>query len=197
LWIRALLRPDLNEPLLTLEQVVVSSFPVISPRFARVEFDASPWGGGAVLYRQDAATEYLELAWTPQLAHHLGEKIGQPGGQSTWEFLTLFLVLMVWGSEFKEAGLAIAGDSTAALSSALRLRGRGGMNKISRELSWRKIRLSWRFVVGHLPAEGNEVADALSRTAAPTSSDSKQFPHAALSAARRRDPPSMDTWWHC
>jgi len=196
-WLRTLLRPDLAEPLLRLEQIVVASFPVIDPAFARIEFDASPWGGGAVLYRQDAPEEFLEVAWDPHLAHRLGEKVGEPGGQSTWEFLVLYIVLLTWGSEFRQAGLAIAGDSTAALASAIKLRGRGGMNMISREIAWRKIRYSWRFSVGHLPAEGNDVADALSRTRAPTTSEAKKFPHETLSAARRRHPPSIDSGWQC
>ena len=35
----------------------------------------------------------------------------------------------------------------------------GGLNRISLEISWRKVRFGWRYAVAHLSSEGNVVAD--------------------------------------
>jgi len=108
----------------------------------------------------------------------------------------LYLALRTWAARFSELGLAVLGDSTSALSNALTFKGRAGMGRISREISWRKVRGGWRFAVGHLPCEANLLADALSRTAAPEGSEKKRFP-TELSDATRRDAPKQDEWWAC
>ena len=73
-------------------------------------------------------------------------------------------------------GLALLGDNIAALQLALSFKGRGALNTISRGKSWHRCRLGWNYAVGHLAAEQNDLADALSRTAAPEGSDKKVKP---------------------
>ena len=155
-----------------------------------------PGGGGVVLYEDGKATRVLEVSWTPQIAGLVGAKIGAAASQPTFEFLALFLVLLAWGSRFRHAGLAIAGDNLGALTSALSLSGRGGLGRISRELAWRKVRQGWRYTAGHLPAEANEIADALSRTSAPTGSECKPFPK-SLARVDRQTLPDPDQWFRC
>ena len=41
------------------------------------------------------------------------------------------------------------------------------MNAVACEIAWRTAAFSWDFVVGHLAAEANGLADALSRLDAP------------------------------
>ena len=91
--------------------------------------------------------------------------------------------------------VAVLGDNTAALSNSLSLKGRGIMNAVAREVSWRQSRRKWAFEVGHLPAEYNVVADALSRTADPKGC---AWPSAALSSATFVTPPRLqDLWLAC
>ena len=115
-----------------------------------------------------------------------------PAFQSFWEFATLLLVLCTWGDRFCNTRIAIHGDNTAALNNALSYRGRGPMEAVARELSWRQARRGWLFGVSHLPAEFNVVADALSRVADP---NGVPWPDEALSAAAAVSPPHLSDLW--
>jgi len=159
-----------------------------------IQFDASPWGGGAVLFSHRVPVELFELRWTADLATRLGAPIGDPAGQTSWEYLALLVSLLTWGSECAAEGVAILGDNTGALANSLSFKGKGAQAQISRELAWRKVRHGWRFAVGHLPSEGNVLADCLSRTGAPDGSERREFPAALLSATRRA-PPELDEWF--
>ena len=88
--------------------------------------------------------------------------------------------------------VAVLGDNTAALSSALALKGKGVMLAVARELSWRQSRRKWSFDVGHLPAEHNVVSDALSRTTDPKGCS---WPALALAAATYAAPPRLKDLW--
>ena len=111
--------------------------------------------------------EYWHVSWSTEEAARFGGKIGDPRLQSAWEYFTLLLCLLVWGDSFRHEAVAILGDNLGALSSAVSLKGTGPMLQISRELSWRRARNQWAYEVGHLPAEANTIADALSRLHAP------------------------------
>jgi len=137
-------------------------------------------------------TQYFALTWPQALAEKLEVEIGMPSGQTTWEYLVVLLTLIFWHPEFPK-GVRIFGDNLGALQGALHLRGRAGLSKITRELSWRKARHQWRFSVGHLPTEANLTADALSRLTAPEGSERKQLP-ASVSAATRRELDVMAVW---
>ena len=64
---------------------------------------------------------------------------------------------------------------------------------MTREVAWRKVRRGWFYACGHLPAEYNEVADALSRLSAPAG-NRKEFPD-ALKASLARDFPDPESLW--
>jgi len=159
-----------------------------------VQCDASPWGAGAALFLNGVAVEYFQIDWSQDLAEKFGTELGNPEAQTLWEYMVIYLLLLVWGTELREHGIAIMGDNIAALSGALNLKGRSKLSQITREISWRKCRFGWRFCAGHLPSELNGIADALSRLSAPLGSDKKEFPVALLSATARALPPA-DTWW--
>ena len=80
-----------------------------------VEFDASPWGGGAARRRGQSYVDWCSVAWEPWMLGRTGAEIGQPKSQSFFEFLSLFLVLLVWGSTCSDTVLQILGDNTDAL----------------------------------------------------------------------------------
>jgi len=149
-----------------------------------------------VLHVGGHPVEFAELAWTTRDAKKLGTSIGAPDGQTSWEYLVILVALVLWGHEHRETGVAILGDNLAALNGALHLRGRGALTLITKELSWRKVRLSWKFAAGHLPSEHNHLADALSRLHAPQGSERKSFP-GELVNARRRDAPVVSELWYC
>ena len=196
LWIRTLLHPPAALPhgLLPLHQRVLVDLPPVSLSGPRVLFDASPWGGGAVLFLKTEPVEYITWTWNEMISEKLGETIGDSAGQSTWEFLVLFMALCVWGSEYNDPGLALIGDNLASLQVAVNNKGKGSLNVISRELAWRKVRYAWRFATGHLPTELNKLADSLSRLSAP-GPERKQLPVSLASVpARTLD---FSTLWFC
>ena len=159
----------------------------------RVEFDASIYGGGAVLRNSDGWIEcYFNTVWDGTEAPHLEVWPGDPKHQTFWEFATLFLALLAWSDLFSKQTVAILGDNTGALQLALSLKGRGRLLAISREIAWRRARRRWQFEVGHLPSEHNSVADALSRANDP---DGVPWPAHALSRATYSKPPRLADIW--
>ena len=74
---------------------------------------------------------------------------------------------MKWAARFAYSGVSLVGDNVAALELALSMRGRRALNRISREIAWRRARAGWRYRVAHWPTELNKSADALSRLCAP------------------------------
>ena len=194
-WLRTLLKPPCPQSaLLPLEQIVVEHPPKITLACPTLHVDASPWGGGMVLHIGGRPTEFAEIRWRRRDAKKLATTIGSPDGQTTWEYVVVLLGLMIWGEEHKGTGLAILGDNLAALGGALSMKGRGSLTTVTRELSWRRVRLAWKYAAGHLPSEHNILADALSRQHCPESSERKPFPPELLSLTRRAAPDLKDVW---
>ena len=160
-WLVALLRRGESAPL-RLEHVVSVSRGLFDPHLARVEFDASPWGCGAILFEKDEPTEYFARAWNEADASHLGVAVGLSKHQTFWELACLALVLLQWAGQYSE--LVLFGDNTSSLQMAL-----SGKSKktaeasLLREIAWRKAKHRWAFAVAHLPTESNSLADFLSR----------------------------------
>jgi len=194
-WIRALLTESEDCPL-SLERLVGPHPPSIpSVNGWTIEFDASIYGGGAVLRNSEKQVkEYFSVIWCDEDALHLDVVKADTRFQSFWEFTTLFLALVTWGDWFVDAPVLIVGDNTAALTDSLSLGGKGVMQAVSREISWRVARRRWKYMVGHLPAEHNLVADALSRQADPKSSR-PLWPDAALASADFVSPPRLRDLW--
>jgi len=190
-WLRALVAGDSAAPI-PLERTVSPQKPLKARLSAEViEFDASPWGGGGARRRGTEYVEWFALRWTSTHVGRSGATIGTSASQSFWEFFTLLVVLMVWGSTCPGQALQIQGDNTSALQQALSMRGRGAMLAISRELSWRQARYKWDFAVAHLPTEHNGIADALSRQ---WGDECKAFP-AALRGVPEVAAPDFSNLW--
>ena len=100
-WVRALLAEDESCPL-PLERLVGATS-TSSPPSARgwsIEFDASIYGGGAVLRDTTGrVVEYFSVIWTDEDAEHLHVVTHDTKHQSFWEFATLLLALMTWGGQ--------------------------------------------------------------------------------------------------
>ena len=78
-----------------------------------------------------------------------------------------------------------------ALQNAMSLKSSAALTVIARELAWRKARFGWVYTTGHLPAEANVLADALSRLTGP---EAKWFPDELKGVPRRKAPPLRVLW---
>ena len=87
----------------------------------------------------------------------------------------MVLALELWGRTLHPT--VVLGDSTAALQEALSLRGKGLQEEIAQVLSVLVVSRSLAVTVGHLPAEANLDADALSRLSEPKGSYRNPFEH--------------------
>ena len=190
-WVRALLSGAEDCPL-SLERLVGPGF--ASPPVAgdwSIEFDASIYGGGAVLHDGSGTVkEFFSVVWFGDEASHLRIEPGLTKHQTFWVFSTLLLSLIVWGDRFVTDTVMVVGDNTAALTNALSLDGKGDLRHVARELSWRQARRGWSFIVGHLPSEHNLVADALSRVAM-----GHEWPALALASATQVSAPRLRDLW--
>ena len=152
----------------------------------------SVWRGALLKNPTGEIVRYFAVVWDGTEAEHLDVKIDDPAFQTFWEFCTLLLALITWGSFFTKESVVIYGDNTAALSNALSLKGRGVLLHVAREVAWRQAKRGWNFETAHLPSEHNAVADALSRIADPKG---KQWPSLALGAAEADSPPRLSELW--
>ena len=59
LWMRALVTGGADSPLPLYRDVAAESEPIPCLKTRRIEVDASPWGGGGVLYEHDMVIEYF------------------------------------------------------------------------------------------------------------------------------------------
>ena len=63
-------------------------------------FDASPWGIGAVLYRDGVPLFYFISALTKYDEQRFRYKIGDHKGQQTWESLSVLVALKTWQDQY-------------------------------------------------------------------------------------------------
>ena len=178
-WLQKLLEGGGSSSPLVLQTKVFAWEPSYDPQARRVEFDASPYGGAAILWEEGEVTEWFAVTWTniPKLAVCTADS----RFQTFWEFLTLALAACRWCPMYDH--LLICGDNTASLNLALQGKSKGLNSFIGRELAWRKARFDWRFAVAHLPAEANVLADRLSRLSDPSLPTLATLPSALLGAA--------------
>ena len=197
-WIYALLLPGgPREGLVPLERRV-SAAPAAgmadgAGSQATVVFDASVWGGGAILLLpgSDTVAEYLCFDWPEELCRLFQVSTGLAKHQAFWEMLTLYVSLLTWAADFRECGLRCLGDASGALACIRSLKGAGILNHIAREISWRRVRYGWKYGLGHVPGSRNRIADALSRQSSPTPST---FPAECVAALRRPEPEWSEIW---
>jgi hypothetical protein len=129
-----------------------------------ISFDASPWGGGGILWQNGKAVSYTHFVWSELTLDILKAKRGDCRGQTAFEFFTLLMVAITFDAVLPKSGALIRGDNLGALNVALTLKTTAHtMNGIARELAWRRIVKGWQYRLKHLPAELNDEADALSR----------------------------------
>ena len=90
-WLATLFDPRGYPRAFPLEQVVCLRLPELEAKTHSVMFDASPWGGGALLLRDSTPAYLFELSWTAAAADSFGTVVGVPASQTSFEYLTLYL----------------------------------------------------------------------------------------------------------
>ena len=158
----------------------------------RVHVDASIWGGGAVLFENDAPTAWMKITWAEEdLYAGCGVKVADSKYLCFWEFLMFFLAVERWAAN--GLNLAVLGDNTGSLQNALAKKGTGASLRLAAELALRQCALGWEFTVGHLPSEHNGWADALSRLDQPV--EPARFPEGLNGVARDYPMPVRNMWF--
>ena len=67
-----------------------------SPELPTISFDASPWGGGGILWKNGKAVSYTHFVWSDVSFDIIKAKRGDCKGQTSFEFFTLFVVAVTY-----------------------------------------------------------------------------------------------------
>ena len=138
-------------------------------------FDASPSGGGAVLYVGDqfgqailhvAPLSYWTRTWTPEDAVIIGHPLGDPAGQARWEALALLIAFTTWLPVIATARgtVAVMGDALGVLQSYFSFRAIDSIiNSIMLEVAVQVAPLGRDLPAFHIFSEANDIADMLSK----------------------------------
>ena len=136
-----------------------------------IESDASPFGGGAVLWwgppqgrRHRWPAAWVACTWTPADADLMACPLESPDGQARWEAFMMVLALRQWMQKGLRGRVCMIGDAEGILGALTRLRSADEIvNLMAMELAlWIAPRgLSLEGV--HIWGEENAVADKLSR----------------------------------
>ena len=132
-------------------------------------------GGGGILFVNGVVSRYFWCAWSQGDFEGMKVEVGSSSAQTFFETLAMVLALELWGQRLRPT--VVLGDSTAALQEALSLRGKNLQEFIAQARSVLMVSRSLSVVAGHLPAEANLDADALSRLAEPRGAYQDPFKH--------------------
>jgi len=164
--------------------------PVV-PGPLELTYDASPWGWGAVRRTHGVPTAWAAGVWDEEIVERFQAAVGDPAFQTLWEHVAELYTLLLWAEGAGGEPFALQGDNLGALCNFARLRGRGPLLQVTREMAWRKAAYRWVPVVSHRPAECNDLADALSRLHAPVA---KAFPRCLVGVPEAQLPPADTVW---
>ena len=130
-----------DDVLLPLQRTVSATGPPQSVQSGWViQFDAATTGAGAILRAGHNIAEYFYVAWNDDVARRWVIVTHESKCQTFWEFLTLLLTLIKWGSQFGQQAVSILGDNTGSLTAALSLKAKGSRAAEAREIAWRRVR---------------------------------------------------------
>ena len=153
-WFCTLLREALKQEAfgaLALKRTMkVSREKLHLPNLPTTSFDASPWRGGGILWQAGRAVKYMHV-WDGFSLKVFKAERGSSDYQTSFEYLTLFMVAVTFDEELATTGALIRGDNLGALNDALRLKSTASdMNGIGRELAWRRVFRRWQYLLNLL-----------------------------------------------
>lgn len=159
--------------------------PPTSAVLREVRTDASPHGGGFVLFEDNTPVAWCHQAWstaTMDLLDTTQESSSQAVLETAAALLAVHGALQHWGSS---EPWWIRSDSVAALAALQRGAATGRINALAREISLLKATTDALFWATHLRGKANVLADAISRLADPTPA---AVPAALLTVQRMKLP---------
>jgi hypothetical protein len=133
-----------------------------------VRSDASPFGFGAILFRNGSPVAWVAEEWSAlDYALFKGSKRGDPAWQAEWELLAVLIAVDTWLPRLRcQAMCLVQTDATAALHDVARMAGRTpAMNALAAELALRFESAQVHFWAEHFNGTLNFECDALSRLA--------------------------------
>ena len=146
------------------------------PRFSAIEgptlcFDASPTGGGALLYLGDFQADkppdyFMYASWTANDGHALQARIGDAGSQALWEAYMLLLGVSTWQPFLaaERGPVQFRGDALGVLSAVIQKKARAPLlNLVVGETAVILCPLGQELSAVHIWSEWNVVCDLLSR----------------------------------
>ena len=162
-----------------------------------MEFDASPWGFGGVLFRCGKPWSYFAEPISQLDIDRFGIKIGSSSFQALLETMAVLIGVRVWLPLWQDERLAIRvrSDSAAALGAMRRERSNNAdLNEVVRELALDLAEGLYLIdIKEHLAGKDNTWADPLSRLYQP---GAKAEVPAELRAIGRQAIPLRDAaWW--
>ena len=123
---------------------------------------------------------------------------GDPAGQAAFEALALCVAMRTWLVEWQDTRTIamVRSDSLAALGALNRINGgTKQINTVIRECALDLAEGSYVVdLVGHIPAEMNDLADSLSRLHVP-GDQRKTFPSELIDIPESPTAPRTRTWW--
>ena len=188
--LRILRFSDRAAPVPNSKDVLAAELAPADAKLHRLEIDASPWGGGGVLFENDRPTRYFTCVWRQSDFGDRDVHVSSSASQTYFEVLVLVLAIELWGRTL--CPTVVLGDNLPALQEALTLKGRGLQGELAQALSVLIVSRSLTITVGHLPTEANTAADALSRLAEPLG---KRNPFANNPGVQRDFPVRVPALW--
>ena len=162
-----------------------------------MEFDASPWGYGGVLFWQGRPWAYFAEPICQQDIERFGIVVGSCAFQALLETLAVLIGVRVWLPYWKDERLAVRvrSDSAAALGALRREKSKtASVNAVVRELALDLAEGLYSIdVKDHLPGKLNTWADPLSRLYQPDSP--AQVPEGLKDVGRQAIPVRDQAWW--
>ena len=162
-----------------------------------LEFDASTWGYGGVLYRDGVPSSWYAEAVSKEDVERFRIEIGSPKCQALLETLAILIGLRAWADLIsgKRWSVLVRSDSRAALGAAFKLRSPvPALNAVVRELALdlAESRYDLDFIE-HLPGRCNVFADTLSRFYQP--GQARTVPPELAAAPRAFPARRIGAWW--
>jgi hypothetical protein len=162
-----------------------------------MEFDASPWGFGGVLFWCGKPWSYFAEPISTEDVARFGIIIGSSSFQALLETMAVLIGVRAWLPLWKDERLAVRvrSDSSAALGAMRRERSSNpNVNAVVRELALDLAEGIYAIDVReHLPGKSNTWADPLSRLY--QSGSNAQIPDALQEIGRQAIPVRDDAWW--
>ena len=146
-----------------------------APSCISMEFDASPWGFGGVLFWQGWPWEFFSSPISEEDIARFGIKISDPASQALLENIAILIGVRHWLPKWKDLRLTvrIRSDSQAALGAWAKERSSNQkVNVVVREMALDLAEGRYKIdVMQHLPGRLNDLADTLSRMFQPAVND--------------------------